>query len=222
MKFTSLAVAALFVANTSAVILSDKKKGDNGNGLAYDLDVPTLKKAEGDNAAKTQAFNGAKESLETAQEKADLAKTQSADAKAADATATGEKQAARKVLESAGHLDADYDSVESTHKAAVKAKWDTLDAKLRTEDDLIEKNHVLERKKRDFDAATAAKEASDANLKANQDRVANEKDQLERGENQDRLKTVTHNSQAKVSEIQGKHDERERGNGRLFKAVASI
>jgi len=222
MKFTSLAVAALFVANTSAVILSDKKKGDNGNGLAYDLDVPTLKKAEGDNAAKTQAFNGAKESLETAQEKADLAKTQSADAKAADATATGEKQAARKVLESAGHLDADYDSVESTHKAAVKAKWDTLDAKLRTEDDLIEKNHVLERKKRDFDAATAAKEASDANLKANQDRVANEKDQLERGENQDRLKTVTHNSQAKVSEIQGKHDERERANGRLFKAVASF
>ena len=99
------------------------------------------------------------------------------------------------------HLDANYDKVESTHDAAVKAKWGTLDAKLKADDDLIEKNHILERKNRDFAAATAAKDASDANLKANQDRVANEKDQLLRGENQDRLKTVNHNSEAKVSEI---------------------
>ena len=91
MKFTSLAVAALLIANTSAVILSKNKKDDNGNGLAYDLDVPTLKKAEHDNAAKTQAFNGAKEAQETAQENHDLAKTKDTDAKTADAAANDAK-----------------------------------------------------------------------------------------------------------------------------------
>merc|ERR1712100_306306 len=80
---------------------------------------------------------------------------------------------------------------------------------------------VAARKARDLAASTAAKAASDANLKANQDRVANEKDQLERGENQDRLKFVNENTAAKTSEIQGKHDERERANGRLLKALAS-
>ena len=99
------------------------------------------------------------------------------------------------------HLNAKYDEVESTHRDTVEKKWATLDAKLKSDDDLIEKSHVLKRKNRDFEAATDAKNKSDANLKANQDRVAYEKDQMERGENQDRLKTVNHNSQSKVSEI---------------------
>merc|ERR1711934_820425 len=64
MKFTSLAVAALFLANTSAVLLQKQAKDDCGGkwcnkGLAYDLDEATLRKAEADNAAKTQHFNGA-------------------------------------------------------------------------------------------------------------------------------------------------------------------
>merc|ERR1719240_1644701 len=60
MKFTSLAVAALFLANTSAVLLKDDCNGKWCNkGLAYDLDEATLRKAEADNAAKTQHFNGA-------------------------------------------------------------------------------------------------------------------------------------------------------------------
>merc|ERR1719230_966557 len=60
MKFTSVAVAALFLANTSAVLLRDDCKGKWCNkGLPYDLDVPTLNKAEADNVAKTQHFNGA-------------------------------------------------------------------------------------------------------------------------------------------------------------------
>merc|ERR1711907_877534 len=60
MKFTSLAVAALFLANTSAVQLRDDCNGKWCNkGLAYDLDEATLRKAEADNAAKTQHFNGA-------------------------------------------------------------------------------------------------------------------------------------------------------------------
>merc|ERR1719198_350360 len=57
---------------------------------------------------------------------------------------------------------------------------------------------------------------------ANHARVAYEKDQLERGQNQDRLKEVNENTSAKTSEILGKHDERERANGRLLKALASF
>merc|ERR1719458_1196434 len=71
-------------------------------------------------------------------------------------------------------------------------------------------------------ADAAAKAAADANLAANDARVAWEKDQLERGQNQDRLKHVNENTSAKTSEIQGKHDERERANGRLLKALASF
>merc|ERR1712222_157809 len=80
----------------------------------------------------------------------------------------------------------------------------------------------LRPEQRDLDAATAAKAAADANLAANDARVAWEKDQLERGQNQDRLKHVNENTSAKTSEIQGKHDERERANGRLLKALASF
>merc|ERR1712222_297028 len=63
----------------------------------------------------------------------------------------------------------------------------------------------LRPEQRDLDAATAAKAAADANLAANDARVAWEKDQLERGQNQDRLKHVNENTSAKTSEIQGKH-----------------
>ena len=80
----------------------------------------------------------------------------------------------------------------------------------------------MNRKQRDFDAASAAKAASDANLKANEERFAYESDQLERGENQDRLKFVNQDTAAETSMIKGKHDERERGNGRLLKALASF
>merc|ERR1712037_278431 len=89
-------------------------------------------------------------------------------------------------------------------------------------DDKVAKDLIEARKQRDLDAATAAKNAADANLAANDARVAWEKDQLERGQNQDRLKHVNENTSAKTSEIQGKHDERERANGRLLKALASF
>merc|ERR1719231_751417 len=60
MKFTSLAVATLFLATSSAVVLKDDCGGKWCNkGLAYDLDEGTLRKAEADNVAKTQHFNGA-------------------------------------------------------------------------------------------------------------------------------------------------------------------
>merc|ERR1719240_2355353 len=93
MKFTSLAVAALFLANSSAVLLQKQSKDDcNGKwcnkGLAYDLDEATLRKAEADNAAKTQHFNGATVANTNA-EAAKAGATAAADAAAAANAAAG-------------------------------------------------------------------------------------------------------------------------------------
>merc|ERR1712161_138681 len=71
-------------------------------------------------------------------------------------------------------------------------------------------------------AYPAAEAATNAAVTAKDARVAWEKDQLERGQNQDRSKEVNENTSAKTSEINGKHDERERANGRLLKAIASF
>merc|ERR1712153_86869 len=205
MKFTSVAIAALLAVNTSAVVL---EAGDDcggkwcNKGLAYDLDEKTLRKAEADNVAKTNAFNGATRAHESAQADHAAAAASAADTSAAD-------------------TDPGYDSKEKTHESAVKTKWSTHDAQLKAADE-VAKPPVLNRKARDLDAATAAKAASDANLKSNQERVAYEKDQLERGENQDRHKFVNEDTASKTSEIAGKHDERERGNGRLLKSIASF
>ena len=223
MKFTSIAVAALCAANTSAVLLQDDCGGKWCNkGLAYDLDEATLKKAEGDNVRKTQSYSGAERALEAAKAAHAAAATAAAETEAADQAAGAAKAAARADLLSTAHTDPSYDEKEKKHEQAVYTKWATYDAKLKAADDHVAKTHVLNRKQRDFDAATAAKSASDSNLKSNQDRFAWEKDQLERGENQDRLKFVHENTAAKTSEIDGKHDERERGNGRLLKSLASF
>merc|ERR1719240_246939 len=196
MKFTSLAVAALFLANTSAVQLRDDCNGKWCNkGLAYDLDEATLRKAEADNAAKTHHFNGATVA-------ASNAASASAGAAAADAAAA---------FAGADYKDrASFKAAEAANSAAVHAKEAALDASLKAADDATAKALISARKDRDLAASTAAKAASDANLKANQDRVAYEKDQLVKGEDQDRLKHVNEDTAAKTSEIQGKHDERER------------
>merc|ERR1719453_2546299 len=124
MKFTSLAVAALFVANSSAVLLRDDCKGKWCNkGLPYDLDVPTLNKAEADNVAKTQHFNGAT--------KADAVATATAAAAGADAAAKGAANAAAGAAKSdaaaafAGTSYKDsgaFKTAEAANAAAVKAK----------------------------------------------------------------------------------------------------
>merc|ERR1719460_3548628 len=85
MKF---AVAALLVASTSAVLLKKNAKGDNGTGLSYDLDVPTLNKAEADNVAKNQHFAGATKAQADAA--AALGASTAADAAAAAADKKGE------------------------------------------------------------------------------------------------------------------------------------
>merc|ERR1719362_2579596 len=205
MKFT---VAALLIASTSAVTLQDDYKGKWCNkGLAYDFDEPTRNAAYADKVAKDHAFNGATKAHNEA------AASQAA-ANAAEAATAGADAAAGAAKAKA--------AAEFANGAAVKAKEASLDAHFKAFDDKVAKDLIEARKQRDLDAATAAKAAADANLAANDARVAWEKDQLERGQNQDRLKHVNENTSAKTSEIQGKHDERERANGRLLKALASF
>merc|ERR1719450_1891077 len=144
-------------------------------------------------------------------------------AKADDVAKTHAFNGATKAHDEAAAAQAAANAHEAaTNGAAVKAKEASLDAHLKAFDDKVAKDLIEARKQRDLDAATAAKNAADANLAANDARVAWEKDQLERGQNQDRLKHVNENTSAKTSEINGKHDERERANGRLLKALASF
>merc|ERR1711865_1207049 len=79
-----------------------------------------------------------------------------------------------------------YPAAEAAKNAAVTAKEGTLDAHLKAFDDKVAKDLVEARKQRDLDAAIAANDA----------RVAWEKDQLERGQNQDRSKEVNENTSA--------------------------
>ena len=228
MKFTSLAVAALLVANSSAVLLQkDAKAKDDcdgkwcNKGLAYDLDEATLRKAEADNVAKHHHFNGATTADNNAADAHAAASGAAAATSAADGAAGAAKAAAATDFQLGNYKSADFPAKEAANNAAIHAKEAALDASLKAHDDDVAKSLIHARKDRDLAASTAAKDASDANLKANQERVAWEKDQLLRGENQDRLKHANEDTAAKTSEIQGKHDERERANGRLLKALAS-
>merc|ERR1719453_1688929 len=133
MKF---AVAALLVASTSAVLL--QKKGDNGSGLSYALDVPTLNKAEADNVAKTQHFNGATKAQ--------------ADAAAALGAATA---AAAGAFSLGNYKSPDFAKTEAEKDAAIKAKEAALDASLKADDDKVTKTLIEARKQRDLDASTA-------------------------------------------------------------------
>merc|ERR1719506_1670411 len=221
MKFT---IAALLVASTSAVTLQDDCGGKWCNkGLAYDFDEPTRNAAKADDVAKTHAFNGATKAHNEAASAQAAANAHEAATAAADAAAGKAKADAASAFAGTSYkTHPDFEKAEATNGAAVKAKEASLDAHLKAFDDKVAKDLVEARKQRDLDAATAAKNAADANLAANDARVAWEKDQLERGQNQDRLKHVNENTSAKTSEINGKHDERERANGRLLKALASF
>merc|ERR1712023_439331 len=129
MKFTSLAVAALFLANSSAVLLQKKSKDDCdgkwcNKGLAYDLDEATLRKAETDNAAKTQHFNGATTA-------------------AADAAAGAAKADAAAAFAGADYKDrASFKAAEAANSAAVHVKEAALDASLKAADDQVAKTLI--------------------------------------------------------------------------------
>merc|ERR1719375_1419950 len=97
MKF---AVAALLVASSSAVLLKgypNYGKGYDGTGLSYDLDKPTLDKANADNVAKTQHFNGATKAQADAAAALGASTAAATAAGAADAAA-GAKKAETAVL----------------------------------------------------------------------------------------------------------------------------
>merc|ERR1719503_335272 len=212
MKFAVL--AALF-ASSSAVKLQDDCGGKWCNqGLPYDLDEGTLRKAEDDNVKKTDWYEHTKLALEIAQ-------NAHAAATAASKAATA-KSAAIADFSSTSYKDPVFYDKEAANGAAVHAKEDSLDAKFKAEDDLVAKSLIMERRQRDFDGASAAKAASDANLKANQERVAWEKDQLLRGQNQDRLKFVNSDTAVRTSEITSRHWERQSANGALLKSLASF
>merc|ERR1712032_1238230 len=169
------------------------------------------------------AFNGATKAHNEAAASQAAATAAEAATAAADAAAGKAKADASAAFAGTSYKShPDFEKAEGANGAAVKAKEASMDAHLKAFDDKVAKDLIEARKQRDLDAATAAKAAADANLAANDARVAWEKDQLERGQNQDRLKHVNENTSAKTSEIQGKHDERERANGRLLKALASF
>merc|ERR1719198_2813652 len=217
MKFT---IAALLVASSSAVTIQGDWKS---TGLPYDFDEPTRDKAAAHATAMTNAFNGATKAHDEAASAQAAANAHEAATKAADTAAGAAKAKASADFAATSYKDkAAFPAAEAANAAAVKAKEASLDAHLKAFDDKVAKDLVEARKQRDLDAATAAKAAADADLAANNARVAYEKDQLERGQNQDRLKEVNENTSAKTSEINGKHDERERANGRLLKAIASF
>merc|ERR1719215_1827451 len=208
MKF---AIAALLLANSQAVLLQDDCGGKWCNkGLSYDYDEPTLKKAEASAAAKTQHFNGSTLSDTHAKAAASAAaSTAAADAEAGAAlTASAGKFAATSYKDKAA-----FKAAEAEHAAAVKTKEATFDAAQKASDDKDAKDLISARKGRDLASSTFNKNRADSVLKSNQERFAFEKDQLERGENQDRLKKVMEDTKAKTSELQDKADQRERANG---------
>merc|ERR1719503_15009 len=217
MKFAVL--AALF-ATSSAVKINDDCKGDWCNkGLPYDLDKATLDKAQADNDAKTAWYEHTKLAKEIA-ENAHAAATAAAQAAAAANAAAGNaKLAAASDFAATPYKDAGFPDKEAANKAAVKAKEGALEASYAADDDLVAKMLVMERRTRDFNSA---KEASDANLLANQERFAYEKDQLVRGQNQDRLKFVNGDTAVETSRIDSRHWEAQAANGRLLKSLASF
>lgn len=224
MKFTSVAVLALFLATSQAVNLNDvDSKGKWVNkGLPYDLDEGTLRAAEADNAYKTAVFEEATRAdaigkANQAAAEADLAAKADADAAAAAA-----KSSAAAAFAGTSYKDkSSFSAAEADNAAAVKAKEETLHAKLKAEDHLDAMTMVAARKARDLDNATRDKNNSDANLKANQERVAYEKDQLERGMNQDRLRFVNEDTSAETSAIKERQATRQIGNGFLRKKLGS-
>jgi len=83
----------------------------------------------------------------------------------------------------------------------VKSQENTLDNKLRAYDDMIDSIHRLNRGNRDLVESHNAKVRSEADVKANQDRVAYERDQASRGYAQDREREIRDRTEAATSAI---------------------
>ena len=213
MQFTKVAIVALLIANVSAVNLL--KQDNNRKGLSYQFDEPTLNDANTNQANKDRAHAAATNELNGAKAAKDAAATAKGAADGANAASKGALDTATTEFKAADYKTPDYYAKEGVHAAAVHDKEAKLDAKLKADDTLKEKQIIQDRKQRDFDAATAAKAAADANQAANAARFANEKDQLKQGTNQDRTKALLEGNEAKTSEIKDKHEQREFANANL-------
>merc|ERR1711934_576053 len=198
MKFTTL--VALFA------VVSAKK-------LPYDLDVPTMDAAIADAAHKNRLNNGAADAHGSATGTADAATASHSATTAANGAAASARSDAKTAFDGTDyHNGAAYAGAEATHKAS--------DADNKAHDKEEHDRIVEDRARRDHEAATAAKNAADANEAANRARVAYEKDQFIRGQNQDRNKHLDEDDKANMSRIQDQHDQREGANARLKKALA--
>merc|ERR1711988_1959587 len=110
-------------------------KGDNGSGLSYALDVPTLNKAEADNVAKTQHFNGATKAQADAAAALGASTAAAKAAGDADAAAGAAKAATAGAFSLGNYKSPDFPKQEADKDAAIKAKEAALDAHLKAEDD---------------------------------------------------------------------------------------
>ena len=196
------------------------KQDNNRKGVSYRFDEPTLDDATAHKAASDRAHAAATNELNAAKAAQDAAATAATAAKTADGAAGATLKTATETFQAADYKTPEYATAEAAHKAAVKAKEGTLDAALKTADTQTEKQHIQDRKQRDFDHATAVKAAADENHAENTARFANEKDQLKQGTNQDRTKKVMEDTEAKTSEIKDKHEQRAFANDNLKAKLA--
>merc|ERR1719506_2948863 len=193
MKFTTL--VALFA------VVSAKK-------LPYDLDVPTMDAAIADAAHKNRLNNGAADAHGSATGTADAATASHSATTAANGAAASARSYAKTAFDGTDyHNGAAYAGAEATHKASVAAHEAATDADNKAHDKEEHDRIVEDRARRDHEAANRA-------------RVAYEKDQFIRGQNQDRNKHLDEDDKANMSRIQDQHDQREGANARLKKALA--
>ena len=219
MQFTKVAIVALLLATVSAVTL--EKQDNNRKGISYQFDEPTLNDANTNKAAKDRAHAAATNELNGATAAKDAAATAAADAKTANGASKAAMDTAITAFKASDYKTPEYYANEATAKAAIATNEGKLDAALKTADTQTEKQIIQDRKQRDFNTATAKKAAADANQADNAARFANEKDQLKQGTNQDRTKKVMEDTEAKTSEIIGKHGERVFGNDNLKAKLAN-
>merc|ERR1719450_41918 len=112
MKFTSLAVLALFLADSQAVLLK-KDCGDVGceRHLSYAFDQPTLDKAEAHNVAANQHFAGATKAAAAAADAMAAATSHAAD------TAGAAKASAAATFAGTSYKDPGFPAAEAANAA---------------------------------------------------------------------------------------------------------
>merc|ERR1719263_1319841 len=147
--------------------------------LPYDLDVPTMDAAIADAAHKNRLNNCAADAHSSATGTADAATGSHNAATAANGAAAAARSDAMAAFDGTDyHNGAAYAGAEATHKASVAAHEAATDAQNKAKDQMDHDRIVEDRARRDHEAATAAKNAADANEAANRARVAYEKDQF--------------------------------------------